>query len=94
MPWALLAEISGSFVWKPINFCFSGPSLYAQPQLACFEFIIEIKPEDFYFPHNLLSMAWEDLSATIAEKLIQVFNPAEPHLDDSSFRSLLHSSQG
>jgi hypothetical protein len=76
---------------KPVSFCFPGASLFVQPQLACFEFIIEIEPEDLYFPHNLLSTAWEDLSVAVAEKRVRVFNPAEPHHDDASFRSLLHS---
>ncbi len=76
---------------NPVNFCFSGASIYTQPQLAGFEFIAEIEPEDLYFPHNLLSTAWEDLSVAVAEKRIRVFNPADPQQDDTSFRSLLHS---
>ncbi len=76
---------------KPASFCFSGASIFTQPQLACFEFIIEIQPEDLIFPHNLLSTQWEDLSSAIAEKRVRVFNPAEPQQDDSSFCSLLHS---
>jgi hypothetical protein len=76
---------------KPISFCFSGASLYTQPQLACFEFIIEAEPEALYFPHNLLSTAWEDLTDAVAEKRIRVFNPAEPLLNDTSFRALQHS---
>jgi hypothetical protein len=76
---------------KPISFCFSGASLYTQPQLACFEFIIEAEPEALYFPHNLLSTAWEDLTEAVAEKRIRVFNPAEPLHNDTSFRSIQHS---
>jgi hypothetical protein len=74
---------------KPVSFCFSGASLFVQPQLACFEFIVEIEPEDLYFPHNLLSSTWEDLSAAVAEKRIRVFNPVDPQPDDHDFRSLL-----
>jgi hypothetical protein len=76
---------------KPVSFCFSGASLYAQPQLACFEFIVEVDPEALYFPCNLLSTAWEDLAAAVAEKKVKVFNPADPQENDSSFRSLLSS---
>ncbi len=42
---------------KPVSFCFSVASLYVQPQLACFEFIVEVDPEALYFPCNLLSTA-------------------------------------
>jgi hypothetical protein len=73
---------------KQVSFCFPGASLYTQPQLACFEFIIEVNPEALYFPHNLLSTMWEDLSAAIAEKRVKVFNPADPQ--ENSFRSLLY----
>jgi hypothetical protein len=76
---------------KPVSFCFSGASLFTQPQLASYEFIIEIEPEDLYLPHNLLSTAWEDLSAAVAEKRVRVFNPAEPLAGESTFRSLLHT---
>jgi hypothetical protein len=76
---------------RPVNFCFSGASIYTQPQLAGFEFIAEIEPEDLYFPHNLLSTAWEDLSAAVTEKRIRVFNPADPQQDETSFRALLQS---
>ncbi len=76
---------------KPVSYCFSGASLFTQPQLACFEFIIETEPENLYFPHNLLSTAWEDLSDAVAEKRIRAFNPAEPLLDDVSFRSIQHT---
>jgi hypothetical protein len=76
---------------KPVNFCFPGAELFIQPQLACFEFITELEPEDLYFPHNLLSTAWEDLPAAVAEKRIKVFNPSDPQQNDTSFRSLLHS---
>jgi hypothetical protein len=76
---------------KPVSFCFPGSSLYSQPQLACFEFIVEVDPEDLYFPHNLLSTSWEDLSAAVAEKRIRVFNPADPSVDDSGFRAILPS---
>jgi hypothetical protein len=75
---------------RPVNFCFPGASLFVQPQLAGFEFIAEIEPEELYFPHNLLSTGWEDLSAAVAEKRIKVFHPAEPQQDETSFRSLLH----
>ncbi len=34
---------------------------------------------------------WDDLSATVAEKRVKFFNPADPQVDNSSFRSLLHS---
>jgi hypothetical protein len=37
---------------KPASFFFSGAYLYMQPKLACFKFIVEIEPEDLYFPHN------------------------------------------
>ncbi len=50
---------------KPVNFCFPGASIFVQPQLAGFEFIAETEPEELYFPHNLLSMGWEDLSAAV-----------------------------
>jgi hypothetical protein len=76
---------------RPVSFCFSGASLYSQPQLACFEFLVEVEPENLYFPHNLLSTDWEDLSVAVAEKRLKVFNPADPHQDDSSFRAILHS---
>jgi hypothetical protein len=76
---------------RPVTFCFSGASIYAQPQLASFEFLFEIEPEDLYFPHNLLSTTWEDLSVAVAEQRVKVFNPTDPQQDDRSFRSLLDS---
>ncbi len=65
---------------KPVNFCFSNARLYTEPQLAGFKFIIELDPEDLYFPCNHLSTAWKDLAAAVAEKRIPVFNPGNPKL--------------
>jgi hypothetical protein len=76
---------------RPTSFCFPGSKLFVQPQLASFEFIIEIEPESLRFPHNLLSTAWEDLVTAVAEKRVRVFNPAEPQSDDRQFRVLVHS---
>ncbi len=38
---------------KPVSYCFPGSNLFIQPQLARFEFIIELDPENLYFPRNI-----------------------------------------
>jgi hypothetical protein len=71
------------------SFGFSGALLYCQPQLAAFDFIVDVQPSDIVFPRNLLATGWEDVAAAVAEKRIRVFNPTNPELDETEFRRLL-----
>ncbi len=72
------------------SFGFSGALLYSQPQLAAFDFILEIRPGDIRFPRNQLATDWEDVAATVAEKRIKVFNPSDPEAGEVVFRHLIH----
>jgi hypothetical protein len=76
------------------SFAFSGAQLYLHPSLAAFQFIIEVRPKDIVFPHNLLSTPWEDLAARVAEKRVRIFNPSDVTTTEATYQSLLNSLKG